>query len=470
MRIGVVGSDSAAEVVRRVERDSLTGLEFVYRCSEILEETTDLVQWMQDKEKIDAILFTGPTNYEYARKRIAPKIPWSYIPHSRMSVFRALLEAVTVYKSDLKAISVDRYEEDIIREALRSVGVDQSMILYPSFEPNEEDYRKKLYLFHKECWQKGVTSIALTSMGNLSELLRRDGIPCIRILAAEEVIRERIMQLKMSDISSQNSRGKMAVVLVLFDYVFDREMDFRLREWEKLQYQNQCREHIYSIAQRVDAAVFEEGFNCFYMVTDRNLFMSTFTRNEDFWKLLHFAQTSPEYMVWMGIGIGDTVLEAKSRAAHAANCSRRDSTGSAYLVGEENEIQGPFRVSREPDRGELSTDFLAHRLRIGPETMEKLREALKEFPNGEFTSEELAVRLGITRRSTDRILRRLEENGYTTVVGKKSLGKGRPSRVVKVEDVFLGPAYFAENQKGSADGSISDWESLSSARQSDGNR
>ena len=48
------------------------------------------------------------------------------------------------------------------------------------------------------------------------------------------------------------------------------------------------------------------------------------------------------------------------------------------------------------------------------------------------TSEELAWRMGITARSVNRILLQLEENGFVTTVGKRSAGRGRPARVMKV--------------------------------------
>ena len=49
-----------------------------------------------------------------------------------------------------------------------------------------------------------------------------------------------------------------------------------------------------------------------------------------------------------------------------------------------------------------------------------------------MTSEELAAYLSITSRSVNRIIARLEEEGCVTIVGKRSTGKGRPARVMKL--------------------------------------
>ena len=48
------------------------------------------------------------------------------------------------------------------------------------------------------------------------------------------------------------------------------------------------------------------------------------------------------------------------------------------------------------------------------------------------TPDDLAARLGITARSANRILVRLEEVGCITTVGKSSAGKGRPARIMKI--------------------------------------
>ena len=51
---------------------------------------------------------------------------------------------------------------------------------------------------------------------------------------------------------------------------------------------------------------------------------------------------------------------------------------------------------------------------------------------GGLSRRELAARLGITARSANRILARLEEVGCITTVGKSSAGKGRPARIMKI--------------------------------------
>ena len=59
-----------------------------------------------------------------------------------------------------------------------------------------------------------------------------------------------------------------------------------------------------------------------------------------------------------------------------------------------------------------------------------------------ITAQQLSQRLGITLRSTNRILARLEEAGCITTVGKHTEGKGRPARELRIalpEELYQDP-------------------------------
>jgi len=102
MKIGVIGPEVTVNVVRKVAEKDLPDVQFVYRCSEFFEQSADSAAALQADADVDAILFTGPTNYAYARKRLSPTVPWAHLPHNRTSALQAFLEATSIYGSDLK--------------------------------------------------------------------------------------------------------------------------------------------------------------------------------------------------------------------------------------------------------------------------------------------------------------------------------------------------------------------------------
>lgn len=429
MKIGVIGPNSTVSVIKQVVERDIPDVEFVYSCWDYYEETDKQAVEFQNDGTIDSILFSGPTNYNYTLRRVAPTVPWGYLPHSRTAALQAFLEAQAVYGSDLKAISADRYSPQLLRGTLEACGIQGTEVYRAPYDPEEPGYVRKLREFHRDCYRRGLVSACFTSMELVRESLLAEGIPCIRTYPAEETIREQVYLLQLRYFSAGENSGKLSVIAIHFDYVFDDEQDLAIREWEKMRYQNAFKERVYALAQRMEAAVFGIEMGFFFIATSRNMLMNVFLKNGEHNKLLQFGRRGPEYQTWVGIGVGSTMLEAKSRAHMALNRAQADHSGTSYLV--EDEIQGleiPEPGAAAPEAGAA---YFARRIGVSLETLVHLSQVL-ERDGDTVTSEELAGRLHITVRSANRIIALLEEAGCVTAVGKRSSGKGRPARVMKI--------------------------------------
>lgn len=430
MKIGVIGPNSTVNVIKQVAERDIPDVQFVYSRWDFYEESDKQAADFQNDSTIDAILFSGPTNYGYALRRVTPTVPWAHLPHSRTAALQAFLEAQAVYGSDLKAISTDRYDPQLLRGTLEACGIQGTEVYRAPYDPEEPGYVRKLREFHRDCYRKGLVSACFTSMELIREFLLAEGIPCIRTYPAEEVIREQIYLLQLRNFSARENSGKLAVIAIHFDYVFDDEQDLAIREWEKMRYQNAFKERVYSLAQRMEAAVFGIEMGFFFLATSRNMLMNVFLKSGEHSKLLQFGRQGPEYQTWVGIGVGNTMLEAKSRAHMALNRAQADRSGASYLV--EDEVQGlKMPEAGGPSPGEASASYFAQRIGVSLETLLHLSQVL-EREGDTITSEALARGLGITVRSTNRIITLLEEAGCVTPVGKRSSGRGRPARVMKI--------------------------------------
>nr|WP_325211254.1 helix-turn-helix domain-containing protein [uncultured Oscillibacter sp.] len=430
MKIGVIGPDTTVKVIKTVAERDIPDVQLLYACTEFFEESGELASKFQNSGTVDAILFSGPTNYSYALRRVSPVVPWGYLPHSRTAALQAFLTAQALYGSDLKAISVDRYDPQLLRATLDICGIQGAAIYQAPYEAEDLGFEHKLLEFHRDYYRRGLVSACFTSMEHIQAPLLAEGIPCIRTYPADEVIREQIYHLQLRNFSDQETRGKLAIITIRFDYVFDDEKNLLIREWEKMQYQNTFQERVYSLAQRMEAAVFNVGMGHFCVVTSRNMLINMFLKNGEHSKLMQFGRRGPECQVWVGIGMGNTMLEAKSRSAMALNRSVADRAGNSYLL--EDEDHGVEKLDfGEPLPAELSAVHFAKRIGVSIETLEHLRQVL-DRQNGPLTSEELARCMGITTRSVNRVVAILEEAGCVTTVGKRSAGKGRPARVMKI--------------------------------------
>lgn len=110
----------------------------------------------------------------------------------------------------------------------------------------------------------------------------------------------------VSENTARQNRGQNASVQIYFDYSFDQETNLSLREWEKIHYQNEMRELIYSAAHRMGAAAFSEGASIFYIMSSRPVLMREFIQNGEYQKILFYGQQTPHNRLWIGIGYGDS--------------------------------------------------------------------------------------------------------------------------------------------------------------------
>ena len=66
--------------------------------------------------------------------------------------------------------------------------------------------------------------------------------------------------------------------------------------------------------------------------------MREFIQNGEYQKILFHGQQTPHNRLWIGIGYGDTPMEAKSRAAMALNHSIADRSGANYIAEDEHQF------------------------------------------------------------------------------------------------------------------------------------
>ena len=63
--------------------------------------------------------------------------------------------------------------------------------------------------------------------------------------------------------------------------------------------------------------------------------------------------------------------------------------------------------------------------------MKNMKEILRSHDQV-ITSAQLAADMGITERSANRLILRLEQENCVTTIGKISGGRGRPARIMKI--------------------------------------
>lgn len=121
MKIGVTGSDHICDRIQKTLEKRMPDLEVVYRRSNDYRYGLEAAAQFQ-KGKVSGIIFTGPTNYHYALKRLEPNVPWTFLPHNQASILKALAESAVRYSCVPDVISIDMYEEQLVQGTLEEIG------------------------------------------------------------------------------------------------------------------------------------------------------------------------------------------------------------------------------------------------------------------------------------------------------------------------------------------------------------
>ncbi len=147
-----------------------------------------------------------------------------------------------------------------------------------------------------------------------------------------------------------------------------------------------------------------------------------------------FAKLKQKDASWnlcIGYGFGNGLAQARLNALNACHEAELKKNTS-YLITEKEELIGPLE---ECTVQSLTIDNQSYRnikSSLSPLTVNKVFSALEAAADKEITAQELAFRLGITKRSANRFLSTLEQEGHIAVAYKKrSTSRGRPESVFR---------------------------------------
>ena len=142
MKIGVTGSDHICDRIQKTLEKRMPDLEVVYRRSNDYRYGLEAAAQFQ-KGKVSGIIFTGPTNYHYALKRLEPNVPWTFLPHNQASILKALAESAVRYSCVPDVISIDMYEEQLVQETLEEIGISNGRVLVAhGSSPDQDDFQE----------------------------------------------------------------------------------------------------------------------------------------------------------------------------------------------------------------------------------------------------------------------------------------------------------------------------------------
>ena len=133
--------------------------------------------------------------------------------------------------------------------------------------------------------------------------------------------------------------------------------------------------------------------------------------------------------------MGESNQTAKFNAESALRNAHRAKMTCAFMVREQT-IYGPitpFSHRRVQSSSQQRLLEISARSGVSLRSLEQLETVVRQYGMEYATPAQLSKISGINSRNMNRILNKLEDAGYVSVVGKESrVSLGRPGRIIKI--------------------------------------
>ncbi|QWG26471.1 transcriptional regulator [Bacillus mycoides] len=365
----------------------------------------------------DVIFFSGALPYYMAKEiREQLRIPSTYLQQDETTVASSLLSIIYHQSIQPHKISIDLVDRSFITNVFHDIGLKET--------PQVMDYENMLWSndeiksiidFHLAKYQSGEVDLALTSIHAVYDELQKIGIPSERMIDPTQSI---IHGLKDAKIKAELAKSHSATVgACIISFIELQESSL-----EKL---NVISKELRGSFKQVDEMTF------ILYTTRGDIESSTKTNTID--RLF----TNIEGAVSIGFGYGKTVNEAEQNAKIAQGFAKNNPIERRfYILTSDKELFGPFpkeqRVqSLKNDNPELMK--IAKETKLSPANLSKIIQFSQSHPALKFTAADLSEYLQVTRRSTERLLKKLVDYRYANICGEEMpYQQGRPRAIYEL--------------------------------------
>lgn len=424
--IGIIGPcDLVEKAIQAMERyAALRPLALPYKTE---QETLGIVA--EHEAAVDGFLFTGYVPYRLVRSAGVDK-PLFYFSIAGASLNKSLFHFHMHGQVDVSRLSIDTISPEEIAEMYQELGLDVAGVQI-NRTPLERFAAEDYFQFHLQHYQSGKTSGAITSVNSVAERLKAHGVPVQKLVPTPQGMRH-TLKLMTTFFEGEEARGKQLVYL-LIQSLEAKEVESEL--W------NETARWFEKENKRLQASVFWNSREIIALI-DQRVF-DKYTSREQTIPLIQDLRERVQLPLVVGIGMGDTMLDAEENARASLELSRRNGARQTFIINQNKEVVEAMTPDGAVDlRFRLmSTDAhlvkLAQETNLSVKTLSKVKHICGDSGTNVISSKTIEDCLGITLRSANRILTKLVEAGVAIPKGYEDpVGRGRPRVLYFIDFTF----------------------------------
>lgn len=434
-----IGFISAEQSIDKVEEiipvlQNLCTLQiFTYKS---LEEVKDI--YLTHCLFLDGVIFGGRLPYHALTTQIESlPIPTDFIDITERDLYKLLL----TLQANNRNLSTRRIAIDGLLASNNYLGLKEILPpdLFPYIPENAEQHSLILSYdtildFHLTHWKQGNVDLSITRYSNIADKLTENNIRFVHLYPSHKSIIEKFDKM-ISDIQiSQLVDNQVAIGNITIHNLnklsdITEESDLQVMLLHKALLEFGSKNHLPLMIQKrqVHFEIITSLKDLKEKVTDQYRNCALFT----------FLNEQLPFKVNIGWGCGNTIYKARNNAQTANQIAESHPMNCSFVITENDQAIGPLgtemTIPVSPSTNEQIVKW-SERLDISASQIQKTLAVMKQLNSNELSSQDIAFYLGITLRSANRFLNRLEEKGVAKVSYKKQENlRGRPQKIYEID-------------------------------------
>ncbi|MGE7696770.1 hypothetical protein ACQKNC_22255 [Lysinibacillus sp. NPDC094177] len=376
----------------------------------LYNQPTEAPVLLKEIKPCDALLFGGALPYLHAQSVLSElPIPWNYIKQDETAISTTLLSLIANHAVPLNRISIDVMNPAIVENVLTEIEYCGPK---PYIQPiSITKSTQSILQHHIALWEANSVDFVVTSIHSVFDELQALQIPAMRMLDATNSIVQCLEETKSQSLLTKSESVK--AVVGLLEAPENKPIDYNM---------------LTQITAATHATYKEISPYSFELYTTAGQLQKALEK-ENLQNLLQ--QTDKPFK--LAFGYGHSIFEANQNAKNALTFTK---PFEIYILDEHKNLLGPFPKSEI--RLALKTDDpyvlqMAKKTGLSPLNISKIIHFSRERQSAQFTSHNLSEYLQVTRRTTERIIKKLVDNGYAKVVGEEMTHQqGRPRTIYEL--------------------------------------
>lgn len=432
MKVALLAPDSIASKVEPIVKTQMDSIELkIYIYNDYIE-VLDILNKIQSK--YDGIMFAGIISYYLAKQNIKEEVMWEYFQLHESSLLNALFQA-QYFNENIKDLSIDTYSKSNLKQIFDMVGVNLNDTNIKLYELNLENYRnlnEEALEFHKKNLKENKNVCIVTALSKVNNELKNMNIKNYMAIPTESVIMDSFERLYLKYTAKVNKNSQLVSMFIGIDLPSEYSLISK-NEYYYIREKNKVSDIVYEFGRDIEATIVEVSFNTYLLFTTKEI-IERKTNNFKEISILDWISQKSLHIVSIGIGYGKTAIEAKYNSNIAMIKAKKYDENTAYVVYEDGISVGPINNVKRKKKEKIDEKILeiATKTNLNINKILKIYNVVDKYKIDCFTTSELSKYCGISIRSTNRMLNRLEECNYIDIVGKQFPdGAGRPKRIMK---------------------------------------